>query len=183
MVNQTCRIVAKEELKKMGLHFIFLDFGIVDIMEMLTTDQIDELNKNLKKWGLELAGDRKSIIIERIKNTIIEMIQSGDDMPSLKFSEYIGKKLHHDYTYLSNLFTEIIGISIRQYIINYKIERIKELILYDELSISEISYKLKYSSLAHMSNQFKKVTGLTPSIFKQLKQNSGSSAGYVYAQS
>ena len=119
---------------------------------------------------LELLEDKKSILIEKIKNVITEMIHHSDELPKVNYSDYISQKLEYDYTYLANTFSEVKGITIQQYIILHKIERVKELILYDELSLSEISYKLHYSSPAHLSNQFKKVTGLTPSFFKKMKQ-------------
>ena len=171
MVGKTCKLVVKEELKKMGLHFIFSELGMVEIMENLTKQQLEELNTNLQMWGLELAEDRNSIIINKIKNVISEMIDSNDELLHLKYSEYLSNKLHCDYTFLSHIFSEVNGISIQQFIINSKIERVKELIMYDELNLTEISYKLNYSSMAHLSNQFKQVTGLTPSFYKQLMQN------------
>jgi AraC-like DNA-binding protein len=120
--------------------------------------------------GLELLDDKKAILIEKIKNVIIEMVHYTDELPKMNYSDYISEKLNHDYTYLSNIFSEVKGITIQQYIINHKIERVKELLLYDEMNLTEISYLLNYSSVAHLSNQFKKVTGLSPSFFKQLKQ-------------
>lgn len=171
MVSQTCKMVVKEELKKMGLHYILLDLGSVEIMENLTEKQHDELNTNLQRWGLELMEDKKSILVEQIKNAVLEMIHCEDDLPELKYSEYISRKLHYDYTYLSNLFTEVKGMTIRQFIINNRIEWVKELMMYDELSLTEICYKLNYSSVAYLSSQFKQVTGLTPSFYKHLNQN------------
>ena len=171
MVGKTCKLVVKEELKKMGLHFIFFEFGIVEIMENLTKQQHEELNTNLQRWGLELAEDRNRIIINKIKNLIIEMIDNNDEPTHLKCSKLLSNKLHCDYTYLSHIFSEVNGISIQQFIINSKIERVKELIVYDELNLTEISYKLNYCSVAYLSNQFKQVTGLTPSFYKQLMQN------------
>lgn len=170
MVSLRCKLMVKEELKTLGLHYVSVDLGMVEIMEEMTQEQHDLLKKNLLKSGLELLDDKRSILIEKIKNVIIEMIHYSDELPTDNYSEYISKKLDYDYTYLSNIFSEVKGITIQQFIINHKIERVKELLLYDELNLTEISYRLHYSSVAHLSNQFKKVTGLSPSFYKQLKQ-------------
>ena len=169
MVSNRCKIVVKEELKKLGLHFIVVELGEVDIMEDLTREQRIELQQGLEDSGLELMDDKRAVLIEKIKNVIIEMIHYSDEMIKVNFSDYLSQKLNHDYTYLANLFSEIQGITIEHFIINHKIERIKELIIYGELNITEIAWKMNYSSVAHLSNQFKKVTGLSPSHFKQLK--------------
>jgi AraC-like DNA-binding protein len=169
MVSLRCKMMVKEELKKLGLHFVIVDLGIVEILEDITPKQFEELKQNLALSGLELLDDKKSILIEKIKNVIIEMIHYSEELPKINYSDYISEKLHHDYTYLSNIFSEVKGITIQQFIINHKIERVKELLLYDELNLTQISYLLNYSSVAHLSNQFKKVTGLSPSFFKQLK--------------
>ena len=162
-------MMVKEELKKLGLHFIVVDLGEVEIMENISTVQLSELKKALLNLGLELMDDKKSVLIEKIKNVITEMIHYDDELPIVNYSNYISEKLHYDYTYLSNLFSEVKGMTIQQFIIIHKVERIKELIIYDELNITEIAWKMNYSSVAHLSNQFKKVTGLSPSHFKQLK--------------
>jgi AraC-like DNA-binding protein len=169
MVSSRCKMVVKEELKKMGLHFMVVDLGEVDIMENLSIEQREQLKRELLVSGLELMDDKRAVLIEKIKNVIIEMVHYSDELPKVNYSDYISEKLHHDYTYLSNIFSEVKGITIQQFIIVHKIERAKELMLYDELNLTEISYKLNYSSVAHLSNQFKKVTGLSPSHFKQLK--------------
>lgn len=169
MVSLRCKMMVKEELKKLGLHFIVVELGEIDIMENLNTDQRRALKAGLMQSGLELMDDKKAVLIERIKNVIIEMVHYSDELPKTNYSDYISEKLNHDYTYLSNVFSEVKGITIQQFIIIHKIERAKELMLYDELNLTEISYKLNYSSVAHLSNQFKKVTGLTPSHFKALK--------------
>lgn len=162
--------MVKAELKKLGLHFILVTLGEVDIMEDdLSEEKRKEFEKALLKLGLELMDDKKAILIEKIKIVIIEMIHYEDEMPRITFSVFLSQKLNHDYTYLANLFSEVQGITIEQFIILHKIERIKELIIYDELNITEIAYKMNYSSIAHLSNQFKKITGLSPSHFKQLK--------------
>ena len=169
MVSQRCKMVVKEELKKLNLHFVVVDLGEVDIMETIDAEQREQLKTGLKESGLELMDDKRAVMIEKIKNVIIEMVHYSDEMPATNYSDYIATKLGFDYTYLSNIFSEVKGITIQQFIIVHKVERIKELLLYDELTLTQISYKLNYSSVAHLSNQFKKVTGLTPSHFKQLK--------------
>jgi AraC-like DNA-binding protein len=169
MVSNRCKMTVKDELKKLGLHFIVVDLGEVEIMENISAAQRDQLNTALVKAGLELMDDKRAVLIERIINVITEMIHYSDDVPKVNYSDYISAKLDYDYTYLSNIFSEVKGITIQQFIIIHKIERAKELLLYDELNLTEISYKLHYSSVAHLSNQFKKITGLSPSHFKQLK--------------
>lgn len=169
MVGKLCKLMVKQELQKMGLHFIVVDLGEIEIMETLSKVQHDELMTNLQLIGLELVDDKRSILIERIKGVIVEMVHLADEMPNITFSNYLSQKLQHDYTYMANLFSSVQGITIEQFIILHKVERIKELIMYGELNLTEISYKLNYSSVAHLSNQFKKVTGLTPTHFKNLK--------------
>jgi AraC-like DNA-binding protein len=169
MLSNHCKLAVKEELRKLDLHFVFVDLGEVEIMETLTILQIESLRKGLSSAGFELMDDKKAVLIEKIKNIIIQMIHHSDELIKVNFSHYLSEKLHHDYTYLSNLFTEVQGTTITQFIILNKIERIKELIIYGEYNLTEISYKLHYSSVAHLSNQFKKITGITPSDFKQLK--------------
>ena len=170
MVSIRCKMIVKSELQKMGLHFSRVDLGEVEILEQLTQLQRDKLKAALIKFGLELMDDKKSILIEKIKNVIVELIHYSDEPLKVNFSEYLSSKLNYDYTYLSNLFTEVQGTTIEKFIINHKIERVKELIVYDELNLSEIAFKLHYSSVGHLSNQFKKITGLTPSHFKKLKE-------------
>ncbi len=165
-------MAVKEELKKLGLHFIVVDLGEVEIMENISEEQREQVRLALRDSGLELMDNKKAVLIEKIKNVITEMIHHSDEVPKMNYSNYLSEKLNYDYTYLSNIFSEVKGITIQQFIIVHKIERIKELLLYDELNLTEISYKLHYSSVAHLSNQFKKVTGLTPSHFKQLKDRS-----------
>ncbi len=170
MVSLRCKLVVKEELKKLGMHYINVDLGTVEILEDINQIQKQELKKNLLKYGLELLDDRRNILIERIKSLIIEMIHYSDELPKVNYSEYISEQLGYDYTYLSNIFSEVKGITIQQFIIIHKIERVKELLLYDEINLTEISYQLHYSSVAHLSNQFKKITGLTPSYYKKIKK-------------
>jgi AraC-like DNA-binding protein len=170
MVSLRCKLLVKDELKAMGLNFVLVDLGVIEIREDITEEQRKELESRLRLSGLELMDDKKSIIIEKIKNAIIEMIHYSDEVPRVNYSDYISDKLKYDYTYLSNIFSEVKGITIQQFIIMHKIERVKELLLYDELNLTEISYKLHYSSVAHLSNQFKKVTGHSPSFYKKLKE-------------
>jgi AraC-like DNA-binding protein len=174
MVSNRCKMAVKEVLKNLGLHFIVVDLGEVEIMEELTAEQADQLKIGLIHSGLELMDDKRAVLIEKINNVITEMIHHSDEIPKMKYSDYISEKLNYDYTYLSNLFSEVKGITIQQFIIIHKIERAKEFLLYDELTLTEIAYKLHYSSVAHLSNQFKKVTGLTPSEFKLLKDKNRS---------
>jgi AraC-like DNA-binding protein len=169
MISNRCKLAVKEELKKLGLHFIVVDLGEVEIMENMTPEQHRQLQLGLVSAGLELMDDKRAVLIEKIKNVITEMIHRSEELPKVNYSDYISEKLNYDYTYLSNLFSEIKGITIQQFIIVHKIEKVKELLMYDELNLTEIAYKLHYSSVAHLSNQFKKITGLTPSHYKQLK--------------
>lgn len=169
MVSIRCKMMVKEALKKMGLHFIVVDLGEVEIMENLTDEQRHELKIALLKAGLELMDDKKAMLIERIKNVIIEMVHYADELIKTNFSDYLSEKLNYDYTYMANLFSEVQGTTIEQFIISHKVERIKELIIYGEWNITEIAHRMNYSSVAHLSSQFKKVTGLSPSHFKQLK--------------
>ena len=170
MVSLRCKMMVKEELIKLGLKYVVVDLGLVELLEDIPGAQREHLKKNLHKSGLELLDNKKSILIERIKNVITEMIHYSDELPCMNYSDYIIEKLGYDYTYLANTFSEVKGITIQQFIINHTIEKVKELILYDELNLTEISHKLHYSSVAHLSNQFKKVTGLSPSFYKQMKQ-------------
>ncbi|MBA4410907.1 MAG: AraC family transcriptional regulator [Odoribacter sp.] len=170
MVSNRCKITVKEELKKLGLHFILVDLGEIEIMENLTADQREQVKTALLNCGFELMDDKRAILIERIKNTIVEMVHHSNEVIKTNFSNYLSEKLDHDYTYLANLFSEVQGTTIEQFIISHKIERIKELIIYGEFNITEIAWKMNYSSVAHLSNQFKKVTGLSPTHFKQLKE-------------
>ncbi len=170
MVSNRCKMVVRMALKNLGVHFVLLELGEVEIMERLTGEQRDSLKSTLEDAGLELIDDKRSILIEKIKSAVIEMVHHSEDTVKVNISTYLSEKLNHDYTYLANIFSQVQGISIEQFIILHKVEKIKELLMYGELNISEISYKMNYSSTAHLSTQFKKVTGLTPSHFKQLKE-------------
>lgn len=169
MVSLRCKMLVKEELKKLGFHWAIVDLGVVEIFESITEEQRNELKINLLKSGLELLDNKRSILIEKVKSIIIEMIHYSEVLPKVNYSDYISEELGYDYTYLANIFSEVKGITIQQFIIMHKIEKAKELLIYDELNLTEISYRLHYSSVAHLSNQFKKITGLTPTYYKHLK--------------
>jgi AraC-like DNA-binding protein len=169
MVSLRCKMVVKDELQRLGINCQSIDLGVIEVEKGISDEQMERLANNLRKSGLELLDDKRNILVERIKCVIIEMIHYSDEVPKVNDSDYISKKLGYDYTYLSNTFSEVKGITIQHYIITHKIERAKELLLYDELTLTEIAYKLNYSSVAHLSNQFKKITGLTPSYFKEMK--------------
>jgi PAS domain S-box-containing protein len=169
MVSNRCKIAVKEELKKLGLHFIVVDLGEVEIMENISSDQREQLRKALLTSGLELIDNHKAVLIEKIKAAIVEMVYNPEGRLKVNFSDYLAEKLDYDYTYLANLFSEVQGTTIEHFIIMHKIELIKELLTYEELNITEIAWKLNYSSVSHLSNQFKKITGFSPSRYKQLK--------------
>ena len=171
MVSLRCKMLVKEELNKLGIKFQGVDLGMVDIFEDLNQEQHDILKVNLLKSGLELLDNKRSILIEKIKSVIIEMIHYSDEVPRVNYSDYISEKLDYNYNHLASLFSEINGTTIANYIIINKIERVKELLLYDELSLTEISLMMEYSSVAHLSHQFKKITGLTPTYFKKIKKH------------
>ncbi len=170
MVSLRCKMVVKTELTKLNLPYKSIELGMIELPGKLTLEQREQLRIALLQSGLELLDDPKIILIEKIKSVIIEMIHYDEDLPKVNYSDYISERLGYDYTYLSNMFSEVKGITIQQFIIKHKIERVKELLLYNEYNLTEISYMLHYSSVAHLSNQFKKVTGLSPSYFKKLKQ-------------
>ncbi len=169
MVSLRCKMMVKEELKKLGLNYVIVELGMIEILEDIKPSQRNQLKINLSKSGLELLDNKKNILIEKIKNVITEMIHYSDKIPRVNYSEYLSEKLGYDYTYLANTFSEVKGITIQQFIIIHKIERVKELLIYDELNLTEISYKMHYSSVAHLSSQFKKITGLTPTFYRKLK--------------
>ena len=162
-------MAVKEELKKLGLHFIVVELGEVEIMETISAEQREVLKAGLIDSGLELMDDKRAVLIEKIINVVTEMIHYSDEMPKINFPDYISGKLGQDYIYLSKLFSEVQGTTIENFIISHKIERVKELLIYKEFNLTEIAFRLHYSSVAHLSNQFKKLTGLTPSNFKNLK--------------
>ncbi|WP_073583128.1 helix-turn-helix domain-containing protein [Flavobacterium cucumis] len=172
MVSNRCKITVRDELKKLGLHLIVIDLGEIEIREDISLQKRLLLAQGLYSSGLELIDDKKSILIERIKTIIVQMVHYSDVTMKINFSDYLSEKLNHNYTYLANLFSENQGITIEQFIISHKIERVKELMIYNELNITQIAWKMNYSSVAHLSSQFKKVTGFSPSHFKQLKNKS-----------
>lgn len=175
MVCLRCKIVVKTELDKLGLHYGVIELGEVDVSDDVSSGQLTELNIALKKSGLELMDDKKSILVEKIKTLIIEMVHYKDDQIKINLSDYLSQKLNYNYTYLANIFSEVKGTTIEQFYLTHKIEKVKELLVYGELNLTEIAWKLHYSSVAHLSNHFKKKTGLTPSQFKNLKnKNRGS---------
>jgi AraC-like DNA-binding protein len=170
MVCIRCKMVVKEELIKLGLHCNVVELGEADIMEEISPLQHDQLQVALMRSGLELMDDKKSVLIQKIKNIIIELVHYSEEPLAVKFSEFLSHKLQYDYTYLANIFSEVQGTTIEQFFISHKIERVKELLVYDQLNLTEIAYLMHYSSVSHLSAQFKKVTGLTPSHFKQIKK-------------
>ncbi|WP_160129462.1 helix-turn-helix domain-containing protein [Kordia antarctica] len=170
MVSLRCKLMVKLEIEKLGLQYTSIQLGMIEINENITDEVKEKLKLNLAVSGLELLDDKKSILIDKIKTIVIEMIHYSDEVPRVNFSDFISKKLDYDYTYLSNIFSEVNGITIQHFIIKHKIEKAKELILYDELNLTEIAYRLHYSSVAHLSNQFKKVTGQTPSFYKKISE-------------
>jgi AraC-like DNA-binding protein len=169
MVSIRCKMVVVSELEKLGLHFITVELGEIEINEIISQEQRQQLALALKRWGLELMDDKKAILIERIKNVIVETIHYTDEAQKINFSDHLTEKLGYDYTYLASLFSEVESTTIDHFIVKHKIERVKELLVYDELSLTEIAYKLHYSSVGALSNQFRKITGLTPTFFKQIK--------------
>jgi AraC-like DNA-binding protein len=169
MVCIRCKMVVKFELKKLGVRYVNVELGEAEIMEDMSPEQLNHLDIALKKSGLELMDDKKSLLVEKIKAVIIELVHYNDEQLKINLSNYLSEKLNHNYTYLANLFSEVKGTTIEQFYLAHKIEKVKELLVYDELNLTEIAYRLNYSSVAHLSNQFKKMTGLTPSHFKQLK--------------
>ena len=179
MVCIRCKMVVKSELEKLGLHYISVDLGEVDILEEISAEQLASLRIALKKTGLELMDDKKNILVEKIKTIIIEMVHYTDDQIKINLSDYLSEKLNYNYTYLANLFSEVKGITIEQFYLAHKIEKVKELLVYDELNLTEIAWKLHYSSVAHLSNQFKKMTGLTPTHFRNLKSKGRLTSGDV----
>jgi len=171
MVCNRCNMMVTSELEKFGLHPLTVELGMAEVERELSSEEKMNLNEHLKKLGFELIDDKKTRLIESIKTTVVELIRNPDDLPKMTFSEYLSEKFHHDYSALSKLFSEVQGMTIEQYVITQKVERVKELLVYDELSLSEIAYELNYSSVSYLSKQFKKVTGLTPTHFKQVKEN------------
>lgn len=171
MVSNRCKALVQQELTSLGLQseYVVVDLGIVEIHKDITDIQLEQLKENLSKAGLELLDDSKSKLIDRIKTLVTDMIHSSKEQPKVNYSVYISEKLGYNYNYLANIFSEVKGITIQQFIIIHKIEKAKELLFYNELSLTEIAHRLHYSSVAHLSSQFKKVTGLSPSFYKKIK--------------
>ncbi|HRG78835.1 MAG TPA: AraC family transcriptional regulator [Cyclobacteriaceae bacterium] len=170
MVSLRCKLMVKQELKKLGLHYLVVTLGMVELRGKVSKEQYQKLEENLLVLGLEVLSSKKNILIESIINVVIEILSSSDSIPHENYSDFISKRLTYDYTYLSKLFMEEKGITLQQFIITGKIEKVKECLLYEQLNIAEIAHKLHYSSAGHLSNQFKKLTGFTPSQFKQLQR-------------
>lgn len=168
MVCSRCQMVVKSELTRLGLHYTNVKIGEADVVENLLPEQKKKLDQELRRYGLQLLNNRKNILVEKIKAAIIELVHFSDDEIKMNLSDYLSDKLHYDYTYLANIFSQVKGTTIEQFHLLHKIEKVKELIVYEELNMTEIAYKMHYSSVAHMSNQFKKFTGLTPTQFKNL---------------
>lgn len=169
MVSIRCKMAVKDVFNNLGILFSNVELGEVEITEILTAKKLKDLKMSLLNIGFELIEDKRVILIERIKNIVIDMVHHSDNQIKVNFSDYLSEKLKYDYTYMANVFSEVQGITIEQFIISHKVERIKEYIIYDELNMTEIAFKMNYSSVAHLSGQFKKVTGLTPTYFKKLK--------------
>lgn len=169
MVCLRCKMVVKDELSKLGLRYVSVELGKAEIIGDVSPDILEKIRIELLRSGLELMDDKKSILIEKIKSVIIEQVNYSEEPLTVNFSDFLSKKLSYDYTYLANLFSQVQGTTIEQFIIIHKIERVKELLVYDELSLTQIASQMHYSSLSHLSIQFKKVTGLTATHFKKLR--------------
>jgi len=170
MVSNTCKMVVRYELEKLGLHCALIEFGKITTEETPTAGQLEKIKIALLQFGLELMDSKKSVLVEKIKSAVLEMLDQTDIQLKTNFSYYLSSKLNFDYTYLANVFSEELGLTIEHFIIEHKIQRVKELIAHGELNLTEISWKLNYSSVAHLSTQFKKITGITPSDYKHLER-------------
>ncbi len=162
-------MVVKSELEKLGLPYKHVKIGEAEIIGEIQPYQMEQLKAELKVAGLLLMDNKKNILVERIKVTIIELVHFDEEQIKVNLSDYLSEKLNYNYTYLANLFSEVKGITIEKFYLTHKIEKVKEMIIYDELNLTEIAYKMHFSSVAHLSNLFKKFTGLTPTQFKNLK--------------
>ena len=167
MVSLRCKIIVKETLEKIGIHFTVVELGEVDINEKISDWELQLVRVALSHYGLVVMDDRKKMLIEKIKHVIIELVHQSEEQLQINFSNYLSTRLQYDYTYLANIFSASEGMTIERYIIAHKIERVKELLHYDELSLTKIAHKLHYSSVGHVSNQFKKMTGMSPSLYKR----------------
>lgn len=169
MVSLCCKTMVQTILDEHKIAYKSIELGEVELKSAITTEQRNQLGISLLQSGHELMADKKAVLIERIKSALIFLVRDADQHPKMKHSDYLVQKLDYDYTYLANMFSEVTGVTIEHFIIAHKIERVKELLLYDELNLTQIAENLNYSSVGHLSSQFKKVTGLTPTYFKQLK--------------
>lgn len=179
MVCVRCIMIVREELENLGLQVDNVELGWAEVNGRITPAQRSELDSRLKKFELELMDDKKSILVERVKKIIIEMVHYNNEIPKVNYSKYISDQLSLNYTYISNTFSEVTGTTIERFIISHKIEKVKELLMYNELNLTEISYRMHYSSVAHLSNQFKKVTGHTPTYYKKSKDKNRLALEYV----
>ena len=170
MVSLRCKIRVGEELENLELAYEEINLGVIQLTQNITSIQHKNLSERLLKCGFELLEDKKSILVDSVKNVVIELVHYMDDLPKTNYSDYISEKVGYDYTYLANLFSAVKGTTIRHFIINHKIEKVKELLQYKELTLTQISYKMHYSSVAHLSKQFKKVTGISPSTYMRRSQ-------------
>jgi AraC-like DNA-binding protein len=170
MVSYRCVLKVKEVLSSLGIEYTVVNLGSVHLRDEISERHRQDLNSSLKNYGLEILSNKKTILVEQIKVKIIEMIHYADELPKVNYSDVLSKELGYDYTYLANLFSEVKGITIKQYIISNRIEKIKELLMYDELTLTEIADRLHYNSISHLSNQFKKVTGLAPSFYRSVAE-------------
>ena len=168
MVTSRCKTFVKEELNKLGLDNFTVELGVVELQDTISPENIQLLNTSLKNGGLEIIEDKRTLLIKEIKAAIYDLINNFDDLPKPNYSEYISQKVNSGYTHLSTTFSEMQGVSIEKYIIEQRIERVKDLLVYTDQGLSDISFKLHFSSVAHLSNQFKKITGLTPSYFRMV---------------
>lgn len=164
-----CQIVVKNELKKLGIQYSYVELGEVNLVGDIQSEQLEQLKIELRKSGLTLMGDKTLILVEKIKHAIIELVHFSEYEIKMNLSDFLSEKFNCNYNYLSNVFSQTNGISIEKFYLKHKIERVKELIVYNDLNLTEISYMMWYSSVAHLSNQFKNYVGLTPSEFRRLK--------------
>jgi len=162
-------MVVKSEFEKLDISLRTVELGKVGTSNNITQEKLKLLDNNLKLFGLELIENRKIILVEKIKTAIVILIHYSDVELKINLSDYLSEKLNYNYTYLANLFSKVKGITIEKFYLTHKIEKVKELIIYDEFNLSEIAYKMHYSSIAHLSNQFRKTTGLAPSQFRRLQ--------------
>lgn len=169
MVSLRCKMMVESKLEKLGIEYTLVELGEVNIVGTISKQKCYELELALNDIGLELLDNKKTQLVEKIKIVVIEMVHHKDEFPRINFSDYLTEKLHMDYTTMSNIFSHTKGITIEHFIVINKIEKVKELLTYDELSIKEIACKMNYSGSSHLSNQFKKVTGLTPTYYKTMK--------------